>query len=110
MQGVVKSALMAFLGQAGGGESTHEEYFIHILHNSLMRVDLKVRIQRCQLHTRAVWDVSLQSCKRDKRLIDLDVDLACLSNVDTSQLTSDDFVYISKSFQRERQRIYQPIY
>lgn len=38
--------------------------------------------------------MSLLSCKRDKRLIDLDVDLACLSNVDTSQLTSDDFVYI----------------
>lgn len=141
VQDVVKSALMAFLGQARGVESTHEEYFIYIIHNSFMRVDLKVRIQRCQLpstnqltlnssfagtspalgchaHTRAVSDVSLQSCKRDKRLIDLNVDFACLSNV------SDDFVYIlsesvskslfsqriwkrnSKSFQRERQRIY----
>lgn len=49
MQDVVKSALMAFIGQApdGGGESTHEKYFVYMIHNRLMRVDLKVRIQRC---------------------------------------------------------------
>ncbi|KAH6994889.1 hypothetical protein EDB80DRAFT_897189 [Ilyonectria destructans] len=81
-KGVVKSALMAFLGQAGGGESTHEEYFIHILHNSLMRVDLKF----------FRWDFTSSGMSRThKSCLGY---LACLSNVDTSQLTSDDFVYI----------------
>ncbi|KAH8661252.1 hypothetical protein BGZ61DRAFT_539684 [Ilyonectria robusta] len=73
---VVKSALMAFLGQARGVESTHEEYFIYIIHNSLMRVDLKF----------FRWDFTSSGMSRaHKSCFGY---FACLSNV------SDDFVYI----------------
>lgn len=41
-QGVVKTALNDFLGNVGAGEKSEEKFFIYMVHNTIVRVDIKV--------------------------------------------------------------------
>ncbi|KAJ5242601.1 uncharacterized protein N7469_000928 [Penicillium citrinum] len=88
-KGVVKTALNVFLSNTEVGEFSEEKFFVYMVHNTIIRVDVKLWR----------WNFAGEGfSSKYKSVLGFLLDVMCISAVDPSKLHTAEFIYLISEY------------